>query len=122
MLGFERWQPGTATVVARRLLKESRSTDTRTKLRKFEFILDVRPDDGSMRFRATCSDWLHDPVQGDEVPVLLKVRRQKVKLVSSRALHERRVGRSRRAPADESRWQRMLADEPGSAPPPKQDP
>ncbi len=47
MFGFGGWQTGTATVVSRRLLKEWRNNTEGSlgaKRRKFEFILDVRPD------------------------------------------------------------------------------
>jgi len=112
------WEEGTATVVARRLLKEwytSTGGEGRTmKRRKFEFILDVRPPDGSPRFRATCKTSSHDPVQGDEVPVKYKLKSQKVRFDNDR----RRSGPRKPQPKDD-RWRDMLDDEPGSVPPPR---
>ncbi|NYJ02674.1 hypothetical protein HNR19_003372 [Nocardioides thalensis] len=120
MFGFGGWQTGTATVVARRLLKEWRSAHTEhsrgMKRRKFEFILDVHPDDGSPRFRATCKDSVFDPVQGDTVPVLCKPTSEKVKLDAGRLLPGDRKA-PRRSAAEDARWQRMKSDEPGSTPP-----
>jgi hypothetical protein len=90
MFGFGGWQTVTATVVSRRLLKEWRTQHEHsvgTKRRKFEFMLDVRPDDGSPRYRATCTTSSFDPVQGDEVQVLCKPARQKVKFDADRILH-----------------------------------
>gem|GEM_PF-6915509 len=112
------WQQGTATVVARRLVKEWRSAHTAhssgMKRRKFEFILDVRPDDGSPRFRATCENSWHDPVQGDQVPVQLKPKSQKVRFDKDRI--RGRQGSRKPQPKDE-RWRDMLDDEPGTPPP-----
>ena len=42
-------------------------------------MLDVRPDDGSPRYRATCTNSSFDNVQGDEVLVKCKPAKQKVK-------------------------------------------
>ena len=121
MFGFG-WHEGTATVVARRLVKEWRSAHTEhsssTKRRKFEFILDVRPEDGSPRFRATCENSSHDPVQGDEVPVQFKPKSQKVRFDSDRILGDHRP---RRPQPQDDRWRDMLDDEPGTPPPPRQD-
>jgi hypothetical protein len=119
MFGLEPWQRGTATVVARRLIKEWRETSETSTMRrrKFELILDVRPADGSQRFRATCTDSVKGPVQGDEVKVLVKVGKQKVKLDYGRS---RPPKPRKRTSADEARWDRMLTDEPGSAPPPRE--
>lgn len=115
---FGRWQQGTATVVARRLIKEWRSAQTEhsrgVKRRKFEFILDVRPADGSPRFRATCEDSSHDPVQGDEVPVQFKPRNHKVRFDDDRIRGPRKPREPQ--PKDE-RWHDMLDDEPGTPPP-----
>lgn len=123
MFGFGAWQTGTATVVARRLLKEWRSAQTEhsrgMKRRRFEFILDVRPDDGGPRFRATCTDSVFDPVQGDTVPVLCKPGKEKVKLDADRLRPGSRKKKPRRSPAEDARWERMRSDEPGSAPPPR---
>ena len=121
MFGFGGWQQGTATVVARRLVKEWRSAQTEhsrgMKRRKFEFILDVRPADGSPRFRATCENSWHDPVQGDEVPVEYKPSSQKVRFDADRIL----VGRKARKPQPrDDRWSDMLDDEPGTPPPPRE--
>ena len=121
MFGFG-WEEGTATVVARRLIKEfytSTGGEGRaTKVRKFEFILDVRPPDGSPRFRATCRTSSHDPVQGDEVPVKYKAKGQKVRFDN-----DRRPGRRgpRKPQPKDDRWRDMLDDEPGSVPPPRND-
>ncbi|WP_183099767.1 hypothetical protein [Nocardioides pelophilus] len=116
------WQEGTATVVARRLIKEWRSAQTAHsrggKRRKFEFILDVRPADGSPRFRATCENSWHDPVQGDEVPVQYKPKSQKVRFDKDRIRPN--YGPRKPQPRD-ARWHDMLDDEPGSAPPPRND-
>jgi hypothetical protein len=116
------WQQGTATVVARRLVKEWRSAQTEhsrgMKRRKFEFILDVRPGDGSPRFRTTCENSWHDPVQGDEVPVEFKAKSQKVRFDKDRILGNH--GPRKPQPRD-ARWNDMLDDEPGSAPPPRND-
>lgn len=116
------WQRGTATVVARRLIKEWRSAQTEhsrgMKRRKFEFILDVRPEDGSPRFRTTCENSWHDPVQGDEVPVQYKTKSQKVRFDKDRILGNH--GPRKPQPRD-ARWNDMLDDEPGSAPPPRND-
>lgn len=122
MFGFGGWQTGTATVLARRLLKEWRSAQTEhsrgMKRRKFEFILDVRPDDGSPRFRAMCTDSVFGPVQGDVVPVLCKPKSEKVKLDADRLLPGDRK-KPHRSAADDARWERMRSDEPGSAAPPR---
>ncbi len=115
------WQQGTATVVARRLIKEWRDPHTESsaggKRRKFEFILDVRPGDGSPRYRATCKNSVYDPVQGNEVPVRCKPKGQKVRLDMGRRKGD--SGRRKPQPRDE-RWNDMLDDEPGSSPPPRQ--
>ena len=121
MFGFGwGWQDGTATVVARRLVKEFRTAShaggRTTKRRKFEFILDVRPGDGSPRYRATCTTSSFDPVQGDEVPVRCKPKSQKVRFDKGRRLGDRRPRREQKRDA---RWYDMLDDEPGSAPPPR---
>ena len=120
MFGFG-WEEGTATVVARRLLKEFYSSRGDRggvmRRRKFEFILDVRPPDGSPRFRATCKSSSHDPVQGDEVPVKYKPKSQKVRFQTSRTLGPRR----RNPQPEDDRWRDMLDDEPGSVPPPRND-
>jgi hypothetical protein len=113
-------EEGTATVVARRLIKEWRSPQTEhsrsVKRRKFEFILDVRPPDGSPRFRATCTSSSYDPVQGDEVPVKYKLKSQKVRLdMRRRKAHS---GPRKPQPRDD-RWDGMLDDEPGTPPPPR---
>ena len=118
MFGFG-WEEGTATVVARRLLKEYYTSTVgggrSTKVRKFEFILDVRPPDGSPRFRATCKTSSHDPVQGDEVAVKYKAKSQKVRFDNDRT-----PGRRNRKPQPkDDRWRDMLDDEPGSVPPPR---
>jgi hypothetical protein len=116
------WEEGTATVVARRLIKEFYSSPggegRLMKRRKFEFILDVRPPDGSPRFRATCKTSSHDPVQGDEVPVKYKLKSQKVRFDNDRML--RGSGPRKPQPKDD-RWRDMLDDEPGSVPPPRND-
>lgn len=121
MFGFG-WRQGSATVVARRLLKEfytSASGEGRPmKRRKFEFILDVRPPDRSPRFRATCKSASHDPVQGDEVPVQYKPKSQKVRFDNDRILGNRRP---RKPQPRDARWNDMLDDEPGSVPPPRDD-
>lgn len=124
MFGFGGWQTGTATVVARRLLKEWRTQHEHsvgTKRRKFEFILDVRPDDGSPRYRATCTDSVFDNVQGDEVLVKCKPQSQKVKFDADRILHPEKYHpqKPKRSEAEDARWERMKEDEPGSAPPPR---
>ncbi|WP_183094687.1 hypothetical protein [Nocardioides stalactiti] len=115
MFGFG-WQDGTATVVARRLVKEWRAQHTATspggKRRKFEYILDVRPPDGSQRFRATCTNSWKDAVQGDEVNVRFHPKRQKVKIVEGRS----RSQAKKPQPVDD-RWRDMLDDEPGTPPP-----
>ena len=113
------WQTGTATVVSRRLLREWRSSHTARgpmKHRRFEFIVDVRPDDGSPRFRSTCKSSWHDPVQGDSVPVQFKSKSQKVRFDKDRIRGPRR---SREPQPKDDRWRDMLDDEPGSAPPPR---
>jgi hypothetical protein len=116
------WEEGTATVVARRLIKEWRSAQTEhsrgMKRRKFEFILDVRPPDGSPRFRATCKNSSFDPVQGDEVPVKYKPKSQKVRFDTDRITGDRRP---RKPQPRDDRWNDMLDDEPGSVPPPRND-
>ncbi len=116
------WKEGSATVVARRLIKEfytSTGGEGRTtKVRKFELILDVRPPDGSPRFRATCRTSSFDPVQGYEVWVKFKPKSQKVKFDKERMLGKR--GPRKPQPRD-ARWNDMLDDEPGSAPPPRND-
>lgn len=113
-------EEGTATVVARRLVKEFHSSQGESgrvmKRRKFEFILDVRPSDGSPRFRATCTTSSFDPVQGDEVPVKYKLKSKKVRFDNDRMRGRR--GRREPQPKDD-RWRDMLDDEPGSAPPPR---
>ncbi len=120
MFGFG-WEEGTATVVARRLIKEWRSAQTEhsrgMKRRKFEFILDVRPPDGSPRFRATCKTSSFDPVQGDEVQVKCKPKSQKVRFDNDRMRGRRG---SRKPQPKDDRWRDMLDDEPGSAPPPRE--
>ena len=120
MFGFGGWQQGSATVVARRLIKEWRSAHTEhspaMKRRKFEFILDVRPEDGSPRFRATCKNSSFDPVQGDEVFVEFKPKGQKVRFDADRILGDHRPRREQKRDA---RWNDMLDDEPGSVPPPR---
>ena len=125
MFGFGGWQTGTATVVSRRLLKEWRTHNegsVGTKRRKFEFILDVRPDDGTPRYRATCTDSSFDPVQGDEVQVLCKPKSQKVKFDADRILNPGKYHpqQPKRSSAEEARWEGMKDDEPGSVPPPRQ--
>jgi len=124
MFGFGSWERGTATVVARRLLKEWRTSTQSVhrgmRRRKFEFILDVLPDDGSDQFRATCVNASHDPVQGDQVPVLFKPRSRKVKFDSDRILgKDRRRPRPPRSPAEDARWERMKDGEFGEKPPPR---
>jgi hypothetical protein len=124
MFGFGGWQTGTATVVSRRLLKEWRNNTEGSlgaKRRKFEFILDVRPDDGSPRFRATCTDSSFDPVQGDKLPVLCKSKTPKVKIDADRILHPEKYHpqQPKRSQAEDARWERMKDDEPGSVPPPR---
>lgn len=118
MFGFEGWQQGTATVVSRRLLKEWRDQHTETsaggRRRKFEYMLDVRPPDGSPRFRATCTNSWKDAVQGDEVEVKFKPRRQKVKIVQGGTR-----SRPRKPQPEDDRWRDMLDDEPGTPPPPR---
>ncbi len=116
------WEEGTATVVARRLIKEWRTAHTEhspaMKRRKFEFIVDVRPNDGGPRFRATFKDSVHDPVQGDEVPVQYKAKSHKTRFDSDRILGKSR--RRKEQPRDD-RWERMMRDEPGTPPPPRAD-
>ncbi len=124
MFGFGGWQPGTATVVSRRLLKEWRTNDEHsvgTKRRKFEFILDVRPDDDTPRYRATCTDSSFDNVQGDEVQVLCKPKSQKVKFDADRILHPEKYHpqQPKRSDAEDARWEQIKGDEPGSVPPPR---
>ena len=125
MFGFGGWQPGTATVVSRRLIKEWRThsgSSVGTKRRKFEFMLDVRPDDGSPRFRATCTTSSFDYVQGDEVQVLCKPKRQKVKFDADRIRNPGKyhLQKPKRSEAEDARWERMKDDEPGSVPPPRE--
>lgn len=126
MFGFGGWQTGTATVVSRRLLKEWRNNlnegSLGTKRRKFEFMLDVRPDDGSPRYRATCTDTRFDPVQGDEVLVKCKPAKQKVKFDADRILNPGAYHpqQPKRSESEEARWERMKGDEPGSVPPPRE--
>ena len=124
MFGFGGWQTGTATVVSRRLLKEWRSHNQGslgTKRRKFEFMLDVRPDDGSPRYRATCVDSSFDFVQGDEVHVKCKPGKKKVKFNADRIRHPEKYfpQQPKRSAAEDARWERMKGDEPGSVPPPR---
>ena len=125
MFGFGGWQTGTATVVSRRLLKEWRNNVNEgslgTKRRKFEFMLDVRPDDGSPRYRATCTDSRFDPVQGDEVKVKCKPAKQKVKFDADRILNPKKYHpqQPKRSEAEDARWESMKDDEPGSVPPPR---
>jgi len=120
VFGLESWQEGKATVVARRLIKEWRDQHTETsaggRRRKFEYILDVRPPDGSPRFRATCTNSWKDAVQGDEVKVKFKPNAQKVKIVQS---FKRNQAQKRKPQPRDQRWNDMLDDEPGSAPPPR---
>lgn len=125
MLGFGRWQTGTATVVARRLLKKYQTSQTAAMpamtRRRFEFILDVEPDDGSPQFRATCVDSAFDPVQGDTILVLCKPADQKVKFDAARMRHpERHRSRPTRTKAETDRWHEMKRDEPGTPPPARQ--
>ena len=122
MFGFGGWQPGTATVVSRRLLKEWRTQHEHsvgTKRRKFEFMLDVRPGDGSPRYRTTCTSSSFDYVQGDEVLVLCKPKSQKAKFDADRILHPEKYHpqQPKRSEAEDARWERMKGDEPGSMPP-----
>lgn len=122
MFGFGGWQTGTATVVSRRLLKEWRNQNQGslgTKRRKFEFMLDVRPDDGSPRYRATCTDSVFDNLQGDEVQVLCKPAKQKVKFDADRIHNPEKYHppKPKRSDAEDARWERMKGYEPGSAPP-----
>ena len=126
MFGFGGWQTSTATVVSRRLLKEWRNNTNQgslgTKRRKFEFMLDVRPDDGSPRYRATCTDALFDPVQGDEMLVKCKPAKQKVKFDTDRILNPGKYHpqKPKRSEAEDTRWERMKDEEPGSVPPPRE--
>jgi hypothetical protein len=115
------WEQATATVVARKLLKERRADGHSPRRRTFEFILDVLPDDGSDQFRATCVNSWHDPVQGDRVPVLFKSRSRKVKFDRER-IHPTRAPKRkpRRDPAEDERWERMKDGEYGEQPPPRE--
>jgi len=124
VFGFGGWQTGTAKVVSRRLIKEWRNHDEHAlgaKRRKFEFMLDVRPDDGSPRYRATCTNSSFDNVQGDEVLVLCKPKSQNVKFDADRILHPEKYHpqKPKRTKADDARWERMKDEEPGSVPPPR---
>ena len=124
MFGFGGWQTGTATVVSRRLLKEWRNNTEGSlgaKRRKFEFILDVRPDDGSLRYRATCTTSSFDYVQDNEVLVLCKPKSQKVKFDADRILNPKKYHpqQPKRSAAEDARWERMKDDEPGALPPPR---
>jgi hypothetical protein len=124
VFGFGGWQTGTAKVVSRRLIKEWRNHDEHAlgaKRRKFEFMLDVRPDDGSPRYRATCTNSSFDNVQGDEVLVLCKPAKQRVKFDADRILNPEKYHpqQPKRTKADDARWERMKDEEPGSVPPPR---
>lgn len=122
MFGLEPWQRASATVVARRLLKEwsnHNAPGLPSKSRKYEFVLDVSPADGSPRFRASCTSSWASPVQGDTVRVLAKPGREKVKFDKKRAGGTRK--KPQRSAEEDARWERMLEDEPGSVPPRRED-
>ncbi len=110
------WEKGTATVVARRFVREVNASRAHgPRRRKFEFILDVVPSDGSPDFRATCVEWSNH-VQDDVVNVEYKARNGKVRFDRVRT-----GGRKKRPvpKTDVDRWQAMIRDEPGTAPPPR---
>ena len=89
------WEPGQATVVARRKIQPNPGIDLTYQ---WEYVLDVRPADGTSTFRATVmssynSEYIRfvDADIGEVVPVFCDVKRQKVKFDTSEIKAENRA-------------------------------
>ena len=102
------WRTGTAKIVKRRLLKEWRDGPPRgtpRQRKRFEYIVDVEPDDGSPPFRATLTDSWLGAMPGERRPV--KHKRTKVRFDADRILPVRSA-KPRRSKADDAAWRATL--------------
>jgi hypothetical protein len=102
------WKTGTATIVRRRLLKEWWDAPPRgapLHRKRFEYIVDVEPDDESPPFRTTMTDSWLNAMPGERRPV--KHKKTKVKFDADRIL-PRRTGKPKRSEADDATWQSTL--------------
>lgn len=78
------WQPGEATIVAQRLLAKSFDGESGQSFSRNEYVLDVRPGNGSPPFRSTAKDpfnaitW-RQPAVGDVVRVEFRDKDHEVK-------------------------------------------
>lgn len=107
------WKTGTAVIVKRRLLKEwwdAPPRGARIHRKRFEYIVDVEPDDGSPPFRTTLTDSWLGAMPGERRPV--KHRKTNVKFDSDKILPDR-SGKPKRSKADDEAWDATLESGPG---------
>ena len=102
------WKTGTATIVKRRLLKEwwdAPPRGARVHRKRFEYIVDVEPNDGGPPFRTSLSDSWLGAMPGERRPV--KHRKGKVRFDADRILPDR-SGKPKRSKQQDADWQSTL--------------
>lgn len=102
------WRTGTAKIVKRRLLKEwwdAPPGGAPLHRKRFEYIVDVEPDDGSPPFRAAMVDSWLNAMPGERRPV--KHKGKKVRFDAGRILPGR-SGKAKRSKADDAAWRSTL--------------